>query len=301
MPASSRDGKGVCCIESCWWRSAGQEAKGDAQLLRSLAGFEKEVFLFNGSIVAVQYSRCTSKWKCKLLSHFLLFVTPWTTQSMEFSRQEHWVGTLSLLQGIFPTQDLTQVSCVAGEGNSIPFHCHKGSPSILEWVALSLLQQIFPTQELNWRLLHCRWILYQLSYQGSPRCPIKTFSYTHIHMCVLPQIIFHYRLLYWIYFPMLYGRSLLFIYFIYNSSDGGLVTQLCPTLCGPVDCSPLGSSVHGKNPGVGCHSLLQGSSQLRDQTQVSCSASGFCLYRKILYPWATREAPYVSVNSKFLI
>ena len=33
--------------------------------------------------------------------------------------------------------------------------------------SLSLLQQIFPTQELNWGLLHCRWILYQLSYQGS--------------------------------------------------------------------------------------------------------------------------------------
>ena len=27
-----------------------------------------------------------------------------------------------------------------------------------------LLQQIFLTQELNWGLLHCRWILYQLSY-----------------------------------------------------------------------------------------------------------------------------------------
>ena len=34
---------------------------------------------------------------------------------------------------------------------------------------LSLLQWIFPTQESNWGLLHCRWILYQLSYQGSPR------------------------------------------------------------------------------------------------------------------------------------
>ena len=33
---------------------------------------------------------------------------------------------------------------------------------------LSLLEGIFPTQELNWGLLHCRWILYQLSYQGSP-------------------------------------------------------------------------------------------------------------------------------------
>ena len=41
-----------------------------------------------------------------------------------------------------------------------------------------------------------------------------------------------------------------------------LVTQLCPTLCEPMDCSPPGSSIHGnslgKNTGVGCHGLLQG-------------------------------------------
>ena len=34
--------------------------------------------------------------------------------------------------------------------------------------SLSLLQQIFLTQESNWGLLHCRQILCQLSYQGSP-------------------------------------------------------------------------------------------------------------------------------------
>ena len=50
---------------------------------------------------------------------------------------------------------------------------------ILEWVAfcfsrgssgvgsLSLPQQVSQTQESNWGLLHCRWVLYQLSYQGS--------------------------------------------------------------------------------------------------------------------------------------
>ena len=32
----------------------------------------------------------------------------------------------------------------------------------------SLLQGIFPIQEFNWDLLHCRLILHQLSYQGSP-------------------------------------------------------------------------------------------------------------------------------------
>ena len=34
--------------------------------------------------------------------------------------------------------------------------------------SLSLLQGIFPTQESNQGFLHCRRILYQLSYQGSP-------------------------------------------------------------------------------------------------------------------------------------
>ena len=34
---------------------------------------------------------------------------------------------------------------------------------------LSLLQGIFPTQGSNPGLLHCRWILYQLSHKGSPR------------------------------------------------------------------------------------------------------------------------------------
>ena len=41
-----------------------------------------------------------------------------------------------------------------------------------------------------------------------------------------------------------------------------LVTQLCPTLCDPMDCSPPGSSVPGdspgKNTGVSCEVLLQG-------------------------------------------
>ena len=36
--------------------------------------------------------------------------------------------------------------------------------------SLSLLQRIFPTQESNQGLLHCRQILYQLSYEGSQGC-----------------------------------------------------------------------------------------------------------------------------------
>ena len=57
---------------------------------------------------------------------------------MEFSRPEYWSGSLSLLQGIFPTQ---------------------GS---------------------NPGLLNCRWILYQLSYQGSPDVSASGFKIKHL-------------------------------------------------------------------------------------------------------------------------
>ena len=85
---------------------------------------------------------------------------------LDSSGQNTGVGSLSLLQGIFPTQ---------GSNPGLP-HCrqilyqlsHKESPRILKWGSLSLLQRIFPTQESNWGLLHCRQILYQLTYQGSP-------------------------------------------------------------------------------------------------------------------------------------
>ena len=40
---------------------------------------------------------------------------------------------------------------------------------ILEWVAFPFSRGIFLTQESNQDLLHCRWILYQLSQQGSPK------------------------------------------------------------------------------------------------------------------------------------
>ena len=42
----------------------------------------------------------------------------------------------------------------------------------------------------------------------------------------------------------------------------------------------------GKNTGVGCHFLLQGSSQPRDQTHVSCDS---CPGRQVLYHDASQE------------
>ena len=61
--------------------------------------------------------------------------------------------------GIEPRSPTLQADSLPAEPQGKPKNTGVGS--------LSLLQQIFPTQESNWGLLHCRQILYQLSYQGS--------------------------------------------------------------------------------------------------------------------------------------
>ena len=50
-----------------------------------------------------------------------------------------------------------------------------GKPKNTGVGSLSLLQESFLTQESNRGLPHCRQILYQLSYQGSPVC-VHTLS-----------------------------------------------------------------------------------------------------------------------------
>ena len=56
-------------------------------------------------------------------------------------------------------------------------------------------------------------------------------------------------------------------------------TQLCPTLCDPMDCGPPGSSVHGiLQPRIlqwVAMPFSRGSSQPKDRTQVSHTAGGF--------------------------
>ena len=66
-----------------------------------------------------------------------------------------------------------------------------------------------------------------------------------------------------------------------------LVAQPCSTLQphGLQAAIPLSMDFPGKNTGVGCHFLLQGSCLPRDQIQVSNTG------RRILYHWATWESP----------
>ena len=67
-----------------------------------------------------------------------------------------------------------------------------------------------------------------------------------------------------------------------------LAAQSCPTLCNPIDCSPLGPSVHEILQARILEWIVfpfsRGSSQPRDQIRVSCIAGSF------FNVWATREA-----------
>ena len=110
---------------------------------------------------------CSIKWKWKSISCVQLFGTPWTIQSMDilqarilewtavpFSRKSSQAG----IKPRFPTW----------QADSLPVE-PPGKPKNTGLCSLSLLQWIFLTQDSNQHLLHCRQILYQLNYQGSPK------------------------------------------------------------------------------------------------------------------------------------
>ena len=95
-------------------------------------------------------------------------------QSMEFSRPEHWSGEPFPSPGDLPNPGVEPRS-PALKMDSLPAE-PQGKPKNTGVGSLSLLQGIFPTQKSNWGLLHCRWILCQLSYQGSPTEYLNSFS-----------------------------------------------------------------------------------------------------------------------------
>ena len=83
--------------------------------------------------------------------------------SMGFSRKEDWSGLPS--PGNLPDPGIKPRSPTF-QADSLPAE-PPGKPKNAKVGCHSLLQGLFLTQESNWGLLHCRWILYQLSYQGS--------------------------------------------------------------------------------------------------------------------------------------
>ena len=109
--------------------------------------------------------------KVKSLSCVWLFVIPWTVVNqappfMGLSRQGYWNELPFPSLGDLPNPGI-ELGSPTLRAESLPTE-PPGKPKNTGVGSLSLLQGIYLTQELNWGLLHCRRILYQLSYEESP-------------------------------------------------------------------------------------------------------------------------------------
>ena len=117
------------------------------------------VFMFSSCCAVL----CLVAQSCPTLCYSMDWspLCPWG-----FSSQEYWSwlscpppGDLSNSR-LVPRSPTLQVDSLPSEPPGRPKNSGVGS--------LSLLQGMFPTQESNQGLLHCKWILCQLSFQGSP-------------------------------------------------------------------------------------------------------------------------------------
>ena len=139
-----------------WQRSKGKTMEQRQSFSTNGAGTTKHPHVKK----KMNLDRNFEKWSesCSVMSDSLWphgQYSPWNSLG-----QNTGVGSLSHL----PTRDQTKVSHIAG--GSLPAEPRE-KPKNTGVGSLSLLQRIFLTQELNWGLLHCRQILYQLSYEGS--------------------------------------------------------------------------------------------------------------------------------------
>ena len=97
------------------------------------------------------------------VSHIaVVFFTSWATRET----QEYWSGWPFHSPGYLRNPEIKFRSPTLQLGSLLAEP--PGKPKNTGVGSLPLLQGIFLTQESNQCLLHCRWILYKLSYQGSP-------------------------------------------------------------------------------------------------------------------------------------
>ena len=128
---------------------------------------------------SVMFDSATPWTVLLLLSHFScvrLCVTPQTaahqaSPSLGFSKPEYWSGQPFPSPGDLPNPGIKPRSPTL-QADSLPAEPQR-KPRNTGVGSLSLLQQIFPAQESDWCLLHCRQILYQLSYQGSQKLKLS--------------------------------------------------------------------------------------------------------------------------------
>ena len=110
--------------------------------------------------IAFSFSRGSSQPRDQTqVSHTVgRFFISWDTREA----QEHWSGLPFPSPGDLPNPEIEPRSPTF-QADSLPAE-PQGKPKNTGVGSLSLLQWNFLTQESNWVLLHCRRILYQLSY-----------------------------------------------------------------------------------------------------------------------------------------
>ena len=193
------------------------------------------------------------------LSHVQLFVTPWTAArqaSMSFTISQSLLKLMSI-QSVMPS-NLRWLDEIPLSLSSLP------APGLSQWDSSS--HQV--TEVLEFQVQHqsFQWVFSVNSFR------INWFDLLAVQG-TLKSILQH--------------HSLKVSILLYESESE--VTQLCLTLCHPVDCSLPGSSVHGILQARILEwvviSFCTGSSRLRDRSWVSR------IVGRRFNLWATREAP----------
>ena len=123
-----------------------------------------------------------------------------------------------------PSFPALQVASLPSEPPGMPKSTGVGS--------LSLLQGIFLAQGLNQGLLHCRWILYQLSHQGSPSISTSISVSTYVFVSSVSVYLYMYLCVY-----------VCLHLFLYLYVCCCWVANSCLTLFDAMNCSMPGSSV----------------------------------------------------------
>ena len=101
---------------------------------------------------------------CEDLSWFMKVKAAQSCLTLQ-PRPEHWSGQPFPSPGDLPNSGI-KPRLPTLQADSLPAE-PQGKPKNKGVGSLSLLPWIFPTQESNQGFLHCRQVLYQLSYQGS--------------------------------------------------------------------------------------------------------------------------------------
>ena len=124
----------------------------------------------------VKIHKFSKKYICESESRSVMSDSLWPiVHGILQTRILEWVA-FPFSRGSSQSRDQTEVSHSAGRFFTSGATAKPKNTGV---VSLSLLQWIFLTQELNRGLLHCRQILYQLSYKGSPILCYTCYTYTY--------------------------------------------------------------------------------------------------------------------------